>query len=109
MTMTKKHILPKPKAASIHANPYALKKLKISLGIIVGAFAFLLYAQSISFNYTYDDHSVTYQNNYVKMGISSIPTLMKTDYFYGFKKGARGPIYRPASLIMFATEWNFFP
>ncbi len=110
--MTKKQIPSKPKAntVAIPADPNALKKLKISLGIIIGLFAFIIYAQSISFKYTLDDHFVISDNEIIKQGLSSIPTILKTDYFLGFNNGDySGPIYRPASLILFAIEWQFFP
>jgi tetratricopeptide (TPR) repeat protein len=46
----------------------------------------------------------------IKKGISAIPTILSTDYLYGFEKGVfSGPVYRPASLIMFDLEWNLFP
>jgi tetratricopeptide (TPR) repeat protein len=83
-------------------------KLKTSLGIIIAAFAFLIYAQTISFNYTLDDHPVTDQNKYTKMGFAGIPTLLKTDYWYGLESNHRGPVYRPASLVLFASIWQFF-
>jgi hypothetical protein len=110
--MSKKQILNKQKAmvAAIPADPNALKKLKISLGIIIATFAFLLYAQSIQYYYTLDDHAVIDQNKYTKMGFAGIPTLIKTDYLYGVNNGLdRGPVYRPISIIMFAIEWSFFP
>src|ERR1019366_9152697 len=81
----------------------ALLKLKIALGIIVGMFAFILYVQSITYGYTMDDHPVTDKNKYTTMGIAGISTLMKTDYWYGFKDEYRGPVYRPMSLILFAV------
>src|ERR1039457_6972183 len=109
--MTKKQFPNKPKATApaTPADPDALRKLKISLGIIIAVFAFILYAQSISFNYTYDDIAVTSQNKIIRMGISGIPTILKTDYWYGYKDNLRGPVYRPVSLVMFALEWQLFP
>ena len=56
--MSKKHIHNKPKAATplvtstIINDSIALKKIQISLGIIIAVFAFALYAQSISYDYT---------------------------------------------------------
>jgi hypothetical protein len=110
--MSKKQILSKPKAAkvAISIDPNALKKLKISLGIIIAIFAFLLYAQSIAFDYAYDDHTVTKDNRIVKEGFAGIPTLLKTDYWYGYnREDLRGAIYRPVPLVLFALEWQLFP
>jgi len=109
--MSKKIIQNKPKVttAPIPTNPAALKKLKISLGIIIGVFAFLLYAQSIFNEYALDDKSVTVENKLVTKGLAGIPELLKTDYWYGWKTALRVPEYRPTSLIMFAVEWQFYP
>ncbi len=93
-------------------KPFVLRDenhLKISLGIIISVFAFILYAQSVFFDYTIDDVYVLKGNTLTKEGIKSIPQILKTDYLFGFKDIERGPIYRPASMIMFAIEWNFFP
>src|ERR1017187_1807263 len=109
--MSKKQIPIKPKAVEIAIpdDPNALKRLKISLGIIIGVFAFLLYAQSIPYDYTQDDHFVTDKNDLIKKGFVAIPTILSTDYLYGYKEGIlTGPVYRPSSLIMFAIEWNLF-
>src|SRR5450631_1994990 len=102
--MSKKQFPNKSKSsiAAISNDPDALRKLKISLGIIIAVFAFLLYAQSIPYSYTIDDHPAITQNNITKQGLAGIPTLLKTDYWYGFNEEVRGPVYRPASLMVFA-------
>src|ERR1017187_2253547 len=108
--MTKKQIPSKTKAVPIPTDTNALKKLKISLGVIIAAFAFLLYAPSISFNYILDDEYVIKNNKVVQEGISSIPTILSTDYFSGYKRlNLNGPVYRPVPLILYAIEWNLFP
>src|ERR1017187_224782 len=110
--MSKKQIQIKAKAVAVTIpdDTNALKKLKISLGMIIGAFAFILYAQSISFDYTYDDHTVTKENRIVKEGFAGIPTILKTDYWFGYnREELRGAIYRPMPLILFAVEWQLFP
>lgn len=84
-------------------------KLKITLAIVIGLFAFALYFQSISFDYTLDDTASVAQNKIVNRGFSGIPDLLKSDYWFGYSGNIRVPQYRPASLIMFAIEWNFFP
>jgi hypothetical protein len=90
--------------------PVISKDLRIPLGIMIAVFAFILYAQSIGHNYTLDDHTVIDENTNTKMGFSGIPTILKTDYWYGATHNEpRGPIYRPASLIVFAIVWEFSP
>jgi len=77
--------------------------------LIIAIFAFVLYSQSISFNYAVDDSLITNGNNLVKQGASSIPVLLKTDQGYGLNdEGARVLTYRPISLIFHTIEWQLF-
>jgi len=99
----------KPVAATNSADAKSLQKLKISLSIIIALFAFVLYVQSIGHNFTLDDHPAIDENKVTTQGIAGIPTLLATDYWYGYKEEFRGPVYRPASLIVFAVVWQFFP
>jgi tetratricopeptide (TPR) repeat protein len=85
------------------------RKLQKRFGLFIALFAFLLYAQSIFFSYTLDDHPAIDQNKYTTQGFAGIATLLKTDYWYGFQDALRGPVYRPTSLVMFAIEWQLFP
>jgi tetratricopeptide (TPR) repeat protein len=89
-----------------HSSPGKLKK---QLCIVIGIFSFLLYIQSVSFNYAYDDISVIQGNRLVKDGVKSIPDILSSDYWYGFTGAKEGAIYRPTSLIMFAIESSLFP
>jgi len=89
--------------------PVSQDKLRKQLGLFIVIFSFALYAQSIFFDYAYDDLTVIQGNNLVKGGVKSIPDLISSDYWYGFTGVKKGPIYRPISLIMFATEWTLFP
>ncbi len=108
--MSKKQVKHKPKTVAISTDAIAFGKLKITLGIIIAAFAFLLYVQSVSFNYVMDDHLVTDKNELIKKGFTGIPTLLKTDYLKGFEDGVfSGPIYRPTSMVLFAIVWSFSP
>ena len=92
------------------ADPKALMKLKTSLAIIIALFAFILYAQSIDHSYTLDDHPVIDENSITTTGIEGIPTIFKTDYWYGSgHDNLRGPIYRPTSLTLFAIVWQISP
>lgn len=98
------------KTKTIEADLKGLMKLKISLGIIIAVFAYILYAPGIQHDYTLDDHPVIDKNSITTMGFSGIPTILKTDYWYGSgSEESRGPIYRPTSLIIFATVWELSP
>jgi tetratricopeptide (TPR) repeat protein len=78
-------------------------------GLIIAAFAFLLYAQSISFGYVLDDETSIAKNHLVQEGVRAIPTLLVTDFWHGSDVGVKIPIYRPGSSILFATLWQLFP
>ena len=94
----------------ITSNLKDLKKLKTFLAVIIGVFAFILYAQSIKHGYTLDDHKVIDQNNITTKGLAGISTILKTDYWYGSGNNElRGPVYRPTSLIIYALVWEFSP
>ncbi|MBI4647227.1 MAG: tetratricopeptide repeat protein [Bacteroidia bacterium] len=84
------------------------KRLVIILGLIIAVLAFALYANTLNHGYVLDDFSVIKENYIVKQGIGGIPTILKTDYRYGYWN-SKGNMYRPLSLIMFAVEWHFFP
>lgn len=87
-----------------------LDKFRVPILIIIAIFPSLLYFQSINHDYTLDDYTVIIDNSVTTQGIKGIPTILKTDYWYGYKQqNLRGPIYRPTSLIVFATVWHFFP
>lgn len=89
--------------------PATSARLKKRLGLLIAIFSFLLYVQSVSFEYAYDDITVIQGNRLVKEGLSAIPDLMSSDYWYGFSGNKEGAIYRPVSLIMFTIEWALFP
>ena len=88
----------------------SVRNLKIGLGIIIALFSFFLYEQSIGHDYTLDDHAVVDENTITTRGFAGIPTLLKTDYWYGSRlESSRGPVYRPTSMVVFATIWQFYP
>lgn len=108
--MKKKKIKTRQKQIKPTQDLKSIKTIKTSLGLVIAVFAFILYAQSINHDYALDDHAVIDENNLTNKGISGIPTILKTDYWFGSGKvESRGPIYRPTSLIIFATIWEFSP
>lgn len=78
------------------------------------ALGFLLYANTLSHDYTQDDAIVITDNMFTKQGVAGIPGILKYDTFYGFFKEAgkanlvAGGRYRPLTLVMFAIEYQFF-
>ena len=106
--MSKQQIPNKPKAPNIPSSANPILKLKTSLGLIIAAFAFLLYAQTISYSYTLDDNAALKNNTVTKQGIAAIPIIFSHNYWYGIND-LKGHEYRPLSMVMFAIEWQFFP
>src|SRR3569832_2193619 len=102
-------VVSKPVAKAVEplATPESLLRLKRTLGIIIAAFGLLLYAQSISFNFSLDDGTVIKENKLTKKGISAIPEIIKHSYWYGFNQ-SDDATYRPTSLVMLAIEYKLF-
>ena len=76
--------------------------------LLLGLFAFLLYANTLNHGYALDDYSVIKDNYITKKGLAGISELLTTEYRKGYWNSA-GTLYRPLSLVMFATEWDFSP
>ena len=88
----------------------SILKLKNLLGVLIAFISLLLYVQSISFDYNLDDSVVILANNNIKQGIAGIPIILTKDRLFGVEEQAlRTPEYRPASFVLFAIEWEFFP
>ncbi|MBU0488264.1 MAG: tetratricopeptide repeat protein [Bacteroidetes bacterium] len=79
---------------------------------IIFVFAFLLYANTLSFDYNLDDGLMITENNFTKKGFSGISDIMTNDAFVGFfgenKNLLPGGRYRPLSQVWFAVEYEFF-
>lgn len=80
------------------------------IALILGAVAFLLYARTCSFGYALDDIAVLQQNKYVQDGFAGFGKILTTFYWNGFDVFAtqNSGLFRPVSLLLFATEWQFF-
>jgi len=82
--------------------------------LLIFAFAFLLYANTLTHDYTQDDAIVIYDNMFTTKGFSGIPGILKYDTFFGFfkvegkDKLVAGGRYRPLTLVMFAVEYAIF-
>lgn len=82
--------------------------LKLTLALVVAISGFLLYVQTIQYDYALDDLAAINENRFVQKGIDGVGTLFSTLYWDGFKSGGLQQ-YRPLSLVTFAMEWEFFP
>ncbi len=89
---------------------------KVSWKIPAGIFllGILLYANTLTHDYTQDDAIVIYENMFTTEGVKGIPGLLTTDSFFGFFKVegksmlVAGGRYRPLTPVMFAIEWQLF-
>lgn len=76
--------------------------------LICALLAFVLYANTLSHDYTVDDGTVISNNKITKKGVSAIPEIFTTAYRAGFWDRNEG-LYRPLSVAMFAIEWELAP
>ncbi|MEM9549194.1 MAG: tetratricopeptide repeat protein, partial [Bacteroidota bacterium] len=76
--------------------------------------AFLLYANTITHEYTQDDAIVIYDNMFTQKGFAGISGHLSNDTFYGFFKTegkaklVSGGRYRPLTPILFSIEYAIF-
>jgi tetratricopeptide (TPR) repeat protein len=100
----------KQKAAKVN-SPQQKSELKLSeksLMFILGAIAFLLFANTLGHEYALDDVAVITRNKFVQKGIAGWPDIFSSFYWQGFWDLNTG-LYRPLSLAMFALEWQLAP
>lgn len=89
----------------------SLKKNSL-IYIVLIALSFVLYGQTIGFDYALDDDIVILKNEFTKKGIGGLGDIFTTDSFHGFfgkqKNLVSGGRYRPLSIASFAFEWALF-
>ena len=95
----------KPKRIS---NNPSLKKQVALASFILGLIAFLLYINTLKNDFVLDDTSAIQYNAFVKKGFKGIPKILSTEYRAGYW-GAKGNLYRPLPLVVFAVIWKFYP
>lgn len=82
--------------------------------ILIVILGFVLYANTLTHEFTQDDAIVINENMFTAKGVEGIPGLLKYDTFYGFfktegkQKLVAGGRYRPFTPIMFAIENQIF-
>ena len=109
LTRKEKDLLSRQSALERRENePGFAGNLQISLALIIAVCGFLLYMQTIRYDYALDDQAAITENGFVQKGLSAIGTLFSTGYWDGFRNSG-GSLYRPLSLVTFAVEWEFFP
>ena len=80
------------------------KNYKICLYIVVGL-SFLLYGNTLTNDYSFDDTYVMVGNKKVEQGFAGISTIFKTRYL---ESADQNYGYRPITLTSFAIEYQFF-
>lgn len=108
---TKKSTLKVVKEVPHVASQWENRKLHM---LVLAVLSILLYANTITHDYTQDDAIVIYDNEFTTKGFAGIPGLLKYDTFRGFfkvdgkEKLVSGGRYRPLTPVMFAVEYQFF-
>lgn len=80
--------------------------------LLIFAFAFILYANTLSHGFVLDDAIVITDNMYTKEGVKGIGGILSKDTFFGFFKVegketlVSGGRYRPMTLVMFAILYQ---
>lgn len=94
---------PEPAVATAEATatPFSLSWSYL----FVALFAVLIYSNTLNHDFTVDDGTVMQNNTIVKKGMTAIPEIFSTRYRAGFWDRKEN-LYRPLSLVMFATEWQ---
>lgn len=96
--------------AAFTAPPF-FTRIGLQTGLIF-AFAFLLYANTLSHNFVLDDAIVITGNVHTQKGIDGIPGILTTDAFTAFfdaegkKSLVVGGRYRPLTLVFFAVLYE---
>jgi tetratricopeptide (TPR) repeat protein len=80
---------------------------KLSIVIIV-IVTLLLYANTFTHEFVFDDKSVITKNSYVKEGIGGIKNILTQGSWDGYNPVANLKIYRPFQLLVFAIQYEFF-
>lgn len=107
----KKQPEPSPQQPVAEAAPPAQKRNNLPY-FLVFALGFLLYANTIPFDYALDDKLYITANEFTKKGTSGLAEIWINDImtgFFGSKKNlVEGGRYRPLALTTHAIEWQLF-
>lgn len=100
------------KKAGMVKQPEPAAKWRVSLiyYLLIVAYAFILYGNTISNGYSLDDMYVTGKNPLTHEGLKAIPEIF-TSYYINLNAeegGQHNYGYRPITKATFAVEWEFF-
>ena len=103
----------KSKPIAFKGAPAWFTNTKLHLAVI-SIFCFIIYSNTLSFDYALDDAIVITENEYTQKGIAGIGEIFANDTFRGFFKEegkanlVTGGRYRPLTQAMFAIEKSIF-
>lgn len=86
---------------------FSAQKHQRLFSVLVFAFAFLLYANTLNHGYVLDDDVVYLKNSLVQKGIAGIPDIFSHSFIYGFT-GHNDQSYRPMVQVVYAIEKSLF-
>lgn len=100
------------KKAGIVKQPEPAAKWRVNLiyYLLIVAYAFILYGNTINNGYSLDDMYVTGKNPLTREGLKAIPEIF-TSYYINLNAeegGQHNYGYRPITKATFAVEWEFF-
>lgn len=100
----KKNTVPPPDAKKpvLSSSHTALARL---LMIVCGVFAFALYLNTLTAEFTVDDDTVILKNKLTKEGVNGVFEILTSSYRAGFYDRNEN-LYRPLSVLLFAVEWQ---
>ena len=76
--------------------------------IIIASFSFLLYSQTIKFDFTLDDETVYVQNTLVQDGLKNIDKIFTSPSIGEQSQLTSNKPYRPLTILVFAIEHSLF-
>jgi protein O-mannosyl-transferase len=94
-----------------HAIPAFFENVQLQM-LVIFAFAFLLYANTLWHQFVMDDAIVITDNMFTQKGVAGIGGILSEDTFFGFFKErgkealVSGGRYRPLTLVIFAMLWQ---
>jgi protein O-mannosyl-transferase len=82
--------------------------------LVIAVLSFAIYANTLNLDFCQDDAIVITENKFTQQGFAGFSGILNHDTFFGFFQNTEkanlveGGRYRPFSLLMFATEYQFF-
>jgi len=110
-TPSPKSTVSKPESRPAIELPDFFRNTRLQ-SLLVFAFAFLLYANTLTHGFVQDDAIVITDNMFTSQGVKGIPGILSKDTFFGFFKVegketlVSGGRYRPLTLVIFALLYQ---